>query len=109
MLFSSASFLYVFLPVTLLAYYATSQRYRNILLLVASLFFYFCGEPVYVLLLIFSSLSDWLHSLYIEKHRGTPACKRALISSIIINLAMLGFFKYTDFLISSVNALFSFH
>ena len=107
MLFSSISFLYVFLPVTLLVYYITPQRYRNFVLLIASLFFYFCGEPVYVLLLIFSSLSDWLHSLYIEEHRGSKGAKRAFISSIIINLAMLGFFKYTDFFIATLNSLFS--
>ena len=104
MLFSSISFLYLFLPV-LLVYYVVPKSWRNHVLLVASLFFYFVGEPVYVLLLIFSSLSDFFHSLYIEKHRGTKKAKMALTSSIIINLGMLGFFKYTDFLIGAVNGL----
>lgn len=107
MLFSSASFLYAFLPLTLLAYYIAPKRYRNAVLLIASLFFYFVGEPVYVLLLVFSSLSDWLHSLYIEAHRDTPAAKRALVSSIVINLAMLAVFKYTDFIITMLNSAFS--
>ena len=104
MLFSSISFLYLFLPV-LLVYYVVPKSWRNHVLLVASLLFYFVGEPVYVLLLVFSSLSDFFHSLYIEKHRGTKKAKLALTSSIAINLGMLGFFKYTDFLIGAVNGL----
>ena len=104
MLFSSISFLYLFLPV-LLVYYVVPKSWRNHVLLIASLFFYFVGEPVYVLLLVVSSLSDFFHSLYIESHRGTRGAKIALISSIAINLGMLGFFKYTDFLIGAVNGL----
>ena len=104
MLFSSISFLYLFLPV-LLVYYVVPQKWRNHVLLIASLFFYFVGEPVYVLLLVFSSLSDFFHSLYIESRRGTKQAKIALISSIVINLGLLGFFKYTDFLIGAVNGL----
>ena len=104
MLFSSISFLYLFLPV-LLVYYVVPKSWRTHVLLIASLLFYFVGEPVYVTLLIFSSLSDFFHSLYIEKHRGTKKAKIALTSSIAINLGMLGFFKYTDFLIGAVNGL----
>ncbi|MGM9521448.1 MAG: MBOAT family O-acyltransferase [Oscillospiraceae bacterium] len=106
MLFSSITFLYMFLPAVLLLYFITPKRCKNFLLLIASLFFYFFGEPVYVLLLLFSSLSDWLHSLYIEAHRGQKGAKRALISSIIINLSLLGFFKYADFLIGTLNSIF---
>ena len=76
MLFSSISFLYLFLPV-LIVYYLVPNSWRNHVLLIASLFFYFVGEPVYVTLLIFSSLSDFFHSLYIEKHRGTKKAKMA--------------------------------
>ena len=106
MLFSGATFLYAFLPVVILLYFLSPKKLKNYVLLIASLVFYFFGEPVYVLLLIFSSLSDWLHSLYIEKHRGTKAAKTALISSVVINLAMLGFFKYIDFFIGTVNGIF---
>ncbi len=106
MLFSGVTFLYAFLPVVLLLYaIAPGVKAKNYVLLLASLVFYFFGEPVYVLLLVFSSISDWLHSIYIEKHRGEKKAKIALISSIVINLGMLGFFKYTDFLIGTVNAL----
>ena len=106
MLFSSIVFLYAFLPLTLLVYYAVPRRFRNTVLLIASLLFYFYGEQKYILLLIISSVSDYLHGLYIESHRGTQKAKYALISSIVINLAMLGIFKYTDFLIGTVNSLF---
>ncbi|MBP3660215.1 MAG: MBOAT family protein [Oscillospiraceae bacterium] len=106
MLFSSISFLYVFLPVTLLFYFLVPARAKNYVLLAASLLFYFFGEPVYVVLLLLSSLSDYLHSLFIESHRGRKSAKVALISSIVINLAMLGFFKYIDFFIGTINGVF---
>ena len=105
MLFSSIVFLYAFLPLTLLVYYAVPRRFKNTVLLIASLLFYFYGEQKYILLLIISSVSDYLHGLYIESHRGTQKAKYALISSIVINLGMLGIFKYTDFLIGTVNSL----
>ena len=105
MLFSSIVFLYAFLPLTLLIYYAVPRRFKNTVLLISSLLFYFYGEQKYILLLILSSVSDYLHGLYIESHRGTPKAKTALISSVVINLAMLGIFKYTDFIIGTVNGL----
>ena len=105
MVFSSVPFLYVFLPVVLLCYFVVPKRFKNLVLLAASLFFYYYGERAYTSLLLISSLSDYLHSLYIEKHRGTQRAKIALISSIAVNLALLGFFKYADFLISTVNSL----
>ncbi len=106
MLFSSIVFLYAFLPLTLLVYYAVPRKAKNTVLLIASLLFYFYGEQKYILLLILSSVSDYLHGLYIESHRGTKQAKTALISSIVINLGMLGIFKYTDFFIGTVNSLF---
>ena len=105
MVFSSVPFLYVFLPVVLLCCFVVPKRFKNLVLLAASLFFYYYGERAYTSLLLISSLSDYLHSLYIEKHRGTQRAKAALISSIAVNLALLGFFKYADFLISTVNGL----
>ncbi len=105
MLFSSISFLYFFLPAILIVYFLAPWRAKNYVLLIGSLFFYFVGEPIYVTLLIFSSVSDYLHSIYIETHRGTRGAKIALISSIVINLGMLGFFKYADFFLSSINSV----
>ena len=104
MLFSSISFLYIFLPLVLVLYFLVPRSWRNYVLLVSSLLFYFFGEPIYVSLLIISSLSDFFHSLYIEKHRGTRSAKIALTTSIIVNLGMLGFFKYADFFLTSINS-----
>lgn len=103
MLFSSISFLYYYLPVILLLYYLTPNKYRNVTLFVGSLIFYFAGEPKYTVLLLFSTGVDYTHSLVIEKYRGQRQAKFALISSIVINLSMLGFFKYSDFLIQTIN------
>ncbi|MEG1547668.1 MAG: MBOAT family O-acyltransferase [Clostridia bacterium] len=107
MLFSSITFLYVFLPVVLLLYFAVPKAAKNYVLLISSIIFYFFGEPVYVLLLLLSSASDYLHSLAIEKRRGTKKAKAVLISSIVINLAMLCFFKYADFIIGIINTVLS--
>lgn len=106
MLFSSVTFLYVFLPLTLLAYFAAPGRLKNHVLLIASVIFYFFGEPVYTLLLLLSSVSGFAHALLIEKRRGTKNAKAALISSIVISVLTLGFFKYADFVISTINTVF---
>ena len=105
MLFSSLTFLYLYLPVTMGVWLLVPKRAKNGALLLFSLLFYFYGEPRYTLLLLFSSLSDYLHALYIEEHRGTSGARRALISSITLNLLLLGVFKYADFFIGAVNGL----
>ncbi len=99
------------MPAGLLCYFIAALpvmpvRLKNAVLLVFSLLFYAFGEPIYVSLLVISSVSDYFHSLYIEKHRGEKKAKAALISSVVINLAMLGFFKYVDFFITTVNSIF---
>lgn len=105
MLFSSISFLYVFLPLVILGYFLVPKGFKNRFLLGASLAFYFFGEPFYTVLLLFSSFSAYVHSLYIEVHRGTKRAKVALVSSILLNVGMLGFFKYADFFILNFNGL----
>lgn len=105
MLFSSVTFLYWFLVLALGIWLVVPKRFKNFVLLVSSLIFYFFGEPSYTVLLLFSSLSDYLHSLYIEKYRGKRQSRVALISSIVINIGLLCVFKYTDFLISIINSL----
>ena len=107
MLFSSISFLYVFLPIVCFIYFVVPKKLRNLTLLIASLFFYIYGEPVYTLLLVFSSLSDFIHAKFIYKYADTKKSKYLLISSLIINLGMLGFFKYIDFIIISINSIFN--
>ena len=86
-------------------YFIAPRRMKNTVLLIASLFFYFAGEPIYSLLLLGSSFSGYIHGLLIEKYRGTRAAKAALISSVAIGLGLLGFFKYGDFFISNLNGI----
>jgi len=105
MLFSGIPFLYYFLPVALMLYYAVPRVMRNAVLLIASLIFYFYGEPVYVLLLLFSSAQDYIIGRLIEKYQGTGKAKAALAFSIVMNLLILGFFKYADFIIANVNTI----
>ncbi len=95
MVFSSFTFLLVFLPVMLAIYYIAPFRLRNGILFLGSLFFYAWGEPVYVVLMLFSTVVDFVHGQLVEKYRGTKKSTAALISSVVINLSLLGFFKYS--------------
>lgn len=106
MVFSSLTFLYLFLPINLLLYFASKNKtYRNWVLIIFSLVFYAWGEPIWISLLIFSASIDYFHGLIIEKHRGKWQSKAALISSIGINLSLLAFFKYAGFIVENVNFL----
>lgn len=107
MVFSSLFFLYLFLPLNLIVYYfAKTTKARNIVMLIFSLVFYAWGEPIYVLLLLFMTASDWLISLYIEKQtpHGTKA-KLGLVMMAIVNLGLLGFFKYGTFVLENVGLI----
>jgi len=106
MLFSSVDFLYYFLPVLLIVYFTAPHRFKNLTLLLFSLAFYYYGEPVYSVLLVFSSVSGYLHGRMIDHHRGTKKAKAALVSSVVISVGLLMFFKYSNFLIGNVNNLF---
>lgn len=103
MVFSSITFLFYFLPLVLLFYYIVPYKFKNFILLIFSLIFYAYGEPIYIFIMIFSCIVDYTNALIIDKYRNTYKAKLALISSIVINLSLLGFFKYSDFFISIVN------
>ena len=108
MVFSSFVFLLVFLPLVLLLYYICPGRVRNLLLLIASLIFYAWGEPVYVLIMVFSIFFDYVNGRLIErfKNRNSPwKAKAALVIDLCGNLAILGFFKYADFFIGNLNTI----
>ena len=102
MLFSSVTFLFFFLPITLMLHQLLPWRWKNHVLLAASVVFYASGEPVYILLLAFSAFVGWLHGLYMTRH---PGHRGALVSAICWNLVFLLFFKYADFLTGSINSL----
>lgn len=106
MVFSSLLFMSLFLPLTLLIYYIVPRKFKNLVLFIASLIFYAWGEPVYVVLLLFSTVVDYTHGLLLEKYDTNERIRKLiLLSSCVINLGLLGFFKYSDFLIMNVNAL----
>ena len=102
MLFSSITFLFLFLPVTMGLYYLVPWKLKNHVLLAASIVFYASGEPKYLFLLLLSALVGWLHGLGFAKK---PGSKAILASGIVWNLIFLLFFKYADFLIGTVNGL----
>ena len=106
MVFSSLTFLFLFLPAVLLVYYVVPRQGKNAVLFLFSLIFYAWGEPVYVVLMIFSTILDYCCGRLVEKHRGTTRQKLGLIISICGNLGLLFVFKYSDFLIGTVNSVF---
>lgn len=106
MLFSSPIFLFLFLPVVLLAYYLTPRRAQNFLLFVASLAFFAWGGVSYSLLILFSIGFNYLFGKKIAKHLGVGKAKTYLLMGVSINLIFLGIFKYADFIIGNIN-LFS--
>jgi len=106
MVFASLFFLYAFLPANLILYFMTKNRaIRNAVLILFSLFFYAWGEPVWVTLLIFSATIDYIHGLIIEKYPGGIQAKLAVVSSLVLNLGLLGVFKYSGFIVENINAL----
>lgn len=110
MVFSSLLFLFIFLPVFLTVYFILPKNLRNLILFLASLMFYAWGEPVYVSIMIFSTVLDYTCGRIIDhfrEHKLIP--KLGLGLSLIGNLGMLGFFKYADFFISNTNALLGTH
>lgn len=108
MVFSSLLFLFRFLPLVLLLYYIAPRRVRNVVLFLFSLFFYAWGEPKYVFLMLFSITMDYTVGRLIDKAKREGKMKRArgfLLFSVCMNLGILGFFKYADFVIDTINAL----
>ena len=108
MVFSSTTFLLAFLPLVAILYYICPRKLRNGLLLVFSLLFYGWGEPKYILIMLFSTVFDYCNGLAIGHFRSkgrAGGAKAVLVISVVGNLAILGFFKYTDFAISNLNGL----
>ena len=110
MLFSSIVFLFTFLPVVLILYYLLPVRFRNVILLLASLVFYAWGEPVYLFLMLLSILFNYFSGLDIARSlQDKRAAKRSLVFNLIINLAVLGFFKYEGFVLDTLNGILPVH
>ena len=106
MVFSSLTFLFGYLPLTLALYFLTPLRRRNFVLLAASLFFYGWGEPVYVGVMFLSIFIDYTHGLLVERFRQRDRLARWFVGqSVVFNLLLLGFFKYWDFLAANLSLL----
>ena len=101
MLFTSISFLYYFLPALIIIYFITPKKYKNIILLIASLVFYFYGEPKYVFLMITEIIIAYIGAILIDKYKNQS--KNILITTIFIHVFLLIIFKYTDFIIQTIN------
>ena len=106
MIFSSLTFLFAYLPLTLAIYFLAPLRWRNLILLVVSLFFYGWGEPIYITIMFLSILIDYSHGLLVEKHRSNDKKARYFVAqSIVFNLLLLGFFKYWDFFAANLSLI----
>ena len=106
MRFSSLPFLFGFLPITLAIYFAVPIQWRNLALLLTSLVFYGWGEPVYLGIMVLSILIDYTHGLLVERYRSRDKLARWFVAeSVILNLGLLGFFKYWDFFAENLSRL----
>ena len=107
MVFSSTLFLGLFLPITLGLYYiCKNNTYRNIILLIASLFFYAWGEPVLILVMLTSAFVGYISGHGVEKWRGTWKAKASLIFALVVDIGFLGVYKYSGFFVSNINQIF---
>ena len=105
MVFSGLTFLLLFLPAVLLVYFIVPKRFKNAVLFLFSLLFYAWGEPVYVVLMLFSTVLDFSCGKVVDRYRGTPKAKIGLLVSVFVNLGLLCLFKYTDFFITTINSI----
>jgi alginate O-acetyltransferase complex protein AlgI len=104
--FSGIEFLYVFLPLCLILYFLTGDKQgKNVVLILFSLIFYAWGEPVWVILLIFSSFVDFFCGKFVGRHHGKPSAKLGVVISLTVNLGLLAVFKYTGFFVENLNAV----
>ncbi len=106
MVFSSPLFLFIYLPITLAVYYFFKPAYRNIVLFIVSLVFYGWGEPIYILLMLFSITVNYAAGLLVDKYRTEgKRAKRILLVSAAVNLSLLLFFKYFDFIAQNLSLI----
>lgn len=107
MVFSSLTFMFVFLPIVLLLYYVVPKKLKNLFILISGLIFYAWGEPIYVLIMIASTMIDYTAGLLIDKFNSKTAIRRiCLIMSLVMNIGLLGVFKYSGFIMQNIDAIF---
>lgn len=107
MVFSDSVFLFMFLPLTLAVYYAVPFAFKNTVLFLTGLLFYAWGEPVYVLIMLLSTVIDYCAGRLMDRFDSNKNIRKAtLLVSVVMNLSLLGIFKYGSFFIGSVNGIF---
>ncbi len=107
MVFSSVVFIFLFFVLSMILYYAVPFKLKNFIILISGLVFYAWGEPKYVVVMLISTLIDYLAGLVIHRYNDNIVIKRiALITSLVMNLLLLGIFKYSDFIFGSINDIF---
>lgn len=106
MVFSTSIFIYLFLPVTLIIYYLMPKKGKNLIILLSGLLFYSWGEPIYVIVMLISTMIDYFAGLIMNHFEGKKVPRRiCLIVSIVMNLGLLGIFKYSGFIAENINAI----
>jgi len=108
LVFSSLIFIFVFLPLVLAVYYISPRKIRNLVFFIASLIFYAWGEPIYISIMLFSTVFDYFNGLFIDKYReNKKITKLVLVNSLVVNLGILCFFKYYGFIVNNINNFFN--
>lgn len=97
MVFSSLNFMFVFLPIVFGIYFISPRKIRNFILFIASLVFYAWGEPFYVVLMLFSTILNFVYGALVQKYKGKTSAKWILASSVVLNLGILGFLNIPTF------------
>ena len=108
MVFSSLVFLFVFLPTVIILTFASGKKFRNLVLVVFSLFFYAWGEGFLVLLMLASIIANYLFGILLDFYKKKPLSKLILSCAVICNLSLLIFYKYANFLVDIFNSVFSY-
>lgn len=106
MLFNSYHFL-VFFPIVCLLYFVLPKKIRWIWLLASSYYFYMCWNPIYLILIVISTILTYLCAIFVEKAEKNTTKKLIIALSVVLNIGILGYFKYTNFLVDSINSVFS--
>lgn len=107
MLFSSLVFLFIFLPSVIFFYYISPKKLRNLVLLFFSLSFYAYGEPRYIFIMLLSIFMNYILGLLVDKYREEKQVKFILALMVILNLSIIGYYKYSNFLIENINTIFN--
>lgn len=107
MLFSSLVFLFIFLPSVIFFYYISPKKLRNLVLLFFSLSFYAYGEPRYIFIMLLSIFMNYILGLLVDKYREEKQVKFILALTVILNLSIIGYYKYSNFLIENINTIFN--